>query len=66
MLSSVLRSTRAMQVNIGIMRAFVKLREAMQSNEELKQKLAMIERRLGVHDSHFKVVFEILKKILTP
>lgn len=66
MLSSVLRSTRAVQVNITIMRAFVKLREAMQSNEELKQRLALIERRLGVHGSHFKVEFEELKKILTP
>ena len=63
MLSSVLRSTRAVQVNIAIMRAFVKLREMLESNEDLNRKFALVIRKLATHDKYFKVVFDELKKL---
>ena len=63
MLSIVLRSTRAVQVNIAIMRAFVKLREMLESNEDLNRKFALVIRKLATHDKYFKVVFDELKKL---
>ena len=66
MLSSVLRSTRAVQVNIAIMRAFVKLREILESNEELNRTFASVIRKLATHDKYFKVVFDELKKLTEP
>ena len=66
MLSSVLRSTRAVQVNIAIMRAFVKLREMLESNEELNRTFASVIRKLATHDKYFKVVFDELKKLTEP
>ena len=50
MLSSVLRSERAVKVNIAIMRAFVKLREALETNRELAKKFSELEQRVGAHD----------------
>src|SRR5438067_6323433 len=50
MLSSVLRSKRAVRVNIAIMRAFVKLRETLESKRELARKFAELEKHLGKHD----------------
>jgi phage regulator Rha-like protein len=64
MLSSVLNSERAVQVNIVIMRTFVKLREMLQSNDELNRKLTAIERKLVVHDAQFKIVFDELRKMI--
>ncbi len=61
MLSSVLKSKRAIEVNIAIMRAFVKLRKMLASNEELKRKLAAMERK---YDSQFKVVFDAIKQLM--
>ena len=55
MLSTVLRSKRAVRVNIEIMRAFVGLRRMLTSNEELARKLAALERK---YDAQFKVVFD--------
>ena len=66
MLSSVLNSERAIQVNIVIMRAFVKLRQMLESNEELNQKFAAVIRKLAVHDKYFTVVFDELKKLTSP
>jgi hypothetical protein len=63
MLSSVLNSERAIDVNIAIMRAFVKLREMLQSNEELNRKFAAVIRKLATHDKYFTVVFDELKKL---
>src|ERR1700737_3258303 len=65
MLSSVLNSERAIEVNIAIMRAFVKLREILESNEQLNRKFAAVIRKLGEHDKYFKVVFDELKKLTT-
>jgi hypothetical protein len=63
MLSSVLNSERAIEVNISIMRAFVKLRQMLESNEELNRKFAAVIRKLSTHDKYFKVVFDELKKL---
>jgi hypothetical protein len=63
MLSSVLRSTRAVQVNIGIMRAFVRLREMLLSNANLARKLATLE---GKYDAQFKVVFDAIRQLMEP
>jgi ORF6N domain-containing protein len=65
MLSSVLNSERAIQVNIVIMRAFVKLRQMLESNEELNRKFAGVIRKLATHDKYFTVVFDELKKLTT-
>ena len=66
MLSSVLRSKRAIQVNVAIMRAFVRLRQMLESNEELNRKFAAVIRKLGEHDKYFTVVFDELKKLSNP
>ncbi len=63
MLSSVLRSTQAVQVNIAIMRAFVKLREMLLSNKELARKLATMESK---YDAQFKVVFDAIRQLMEP
>ena len=61
MLSSVLRSPRAIQVNVGIVRAFVKLREMLASHRELAHKLQELERK---YDAQFRVVFEAIQDLL--
>jgi ORF6N domain len=66
MLSSVLRSKRAIQVNVAIMRAFVRLRQLLESNVELNRKFAAVIRKLGEHDKYFKVVFDELDKLSNP
>jgi hypothetical protein len=63
MLSSVLRSRRAVQVNIAIMRAFVRLREMLLTNAELARKLADLERK---YDSQFKAVFDAIRQLMAP
>jgi phage regulator Rha-like protein len=63
MLSCVLRSKRAIQVNVAIMRAFVKLRELLESDEGLNRKFTAVIRRLATHEKYFKVVFDELKKL---
>jgi hypothetical protein len=63
MLSSVLRSERAIQVNIEIMRAFVRLRQMLQLNEDLARKLAALEAR---YDKQFKVVFDAIRELMEP
>jgi hypothetical protein len=61
MLSSVLRSRRAIEVNIAIMRAFVNLRRMMLTNEELNRKVNALEQK---YDENFKVVFDALRRLL--
>jgi hypothetical protein len=63
MLSSVLRSKRAVQVNIEIMRAFVRLREMIVSNKELAKRLDELEQK---YDSQFKVVFDAIRQLMIP
>ena len=61
MLSSILRSERALQVNIAIMRAFVELRRAVATNEELRKRIERLERR---YDAKLEVVFGAIKQML--
>jgi hypothetical protein len=63
MLSSVLNSDRAIEVNIQIMRAFVKLREMIASHTDLARKLDTLEKK---YDDNFKVVFEAIRALMTP
>ncbi len=63
MLSSVLRSPRAVAVNIEIMRAFVRLRQMLASNEELARKLDALERK---YDRQFKAVFDAIRELMAP
>src|ERR1700704_3121716 len=63
MLSSVLRSRRAVQVNIAIMRAFVRLREMLMSNADLARQLGALEKK---YDTQFKVVFDAIRELMTP
>jgi len=66
MLSSVLRSKRAVQVNIEIMRAFVRLREMLSTHKELALKLAELEDRLGEHDEQIQLIFEAIHQLMSP
>ena len=66
MLSSVLRSARAIQINIAIMDAFVRLREMLASNKELACKMAELEEKIGKHDDHIRLLFEAIRKLMTP
>ena len=73
MLSSVLRSTRAVQVNIAIMRAFVRMREVLTENKELARRLEAAERRLGDHETalgehaaEIRAVFEAIRRLMSP
>ncbi|MFA5156547.1 MAG: ORF6N domain-containing protein [Candidatus Omnitrophota bacterium] len=64
MLSSVLRSDRAVQVNIAIMRAFVKLRQFLSAHKELTHKLDELERRVAMHDGKIKDIFEAIRQLM--
>lgn len=63
MLSGVINSSRAVQVNIAIMRAFVKLRELMATHKDLAHKLADMEKK---YDAQFKVVFDAIRQLMVP
>jgi hypothetical protein len=66
MLSSVLTSHRAVQVNIAIMRAFVKLREVMATHKDLAHKIEALERKYEQHDEELQLVFKAIRKLLAP
>ena len=66
MLSSVLKSERAIEVNIAIMRVFVRLREMMATHKELAFKLAELEDRLEGHDEQIQNIFEAIRQLMTP
>lgn len=63
MLSAVLKSKRAVQVNIEIMRTFVRLRRMVESHDELAQKLDNLEEK---YDAQFKVVFDAIRQLMSP
>ncbi|RZB34474.1 MAG: hypothetical protein SRB1_00242 [Desulfobacteraceae bacterium Eth-SRB1] len=63
MLSSVLKSKRAVQVNIEIMRAFVRLRRMLSVHKDLERKLTDLEQK---HDEQFKIVFEAIRQLMAP
>ena len=66
MLSSVLRSKRAIEVNIAIMRAFVQLRKTLDSHAELARKLADLEKRFESHDEQIQAIFEVIRQLMAP
>ncbi|PYJ84671.1 MAG: DNA-binding protein [Verrucomicrobia bacterium] len=66
MLSSVLKSQRAVQVNIAIMRAFVRLRETLSLHKELAYKLAELEGKIANHDESIRTLFEAIRQLMTP
>jgi hypothetical protein len=66
MLSSVLKSDRAVQVNIAIMRAFVQMRELAASNRELARRLDALEKKFAGHDRQFVAVFDAIREMVTP
>jgi hypothetical protein len=63
MLSSILKSRRAVQVNIEIMRAFVRLRRMLASHADLARKLEALEKK---YDAQFKVVFDAIRQLMKP
>jgi hypothetical protein len=66
MLSSVLRSGRAVQVNVAIMRAFVSLRRLLATSETLARKFAELERKLEGHDEAIKSLFNAIRELMQP
>ena len=65
MLSSVLRSPRAVEVNIAIMRTFVQLRRLMDSNALLAEKIQSLEAKYAEHDQQFQIVFDAIKQLIS-
>lgn len=66
MLSSVLNSDRAVEINIEIMRAFVRLREVLLTHKDLARKLDALERKFESHDVHIRSLFEAIRQLMTP
>lgn len=66
MLSSVLNSERAVRVNIAIMRAFVKLRETLETNRELARKFSELEKRVGKHDDEIGAIIDATRQLMAP
>jgi ORF6N domain-containing protein len=66
MLSSVLNSDRAVKVNIAIMRAFVKLRETLETNRELARKFEELEKRVGKHGEDISGIIEAIRQLMAP
>lgn len=66
MLSSVLNSERAVKVNIAIMRAFVRLRETLETNRELARKFSELEKRVGKHDEEIAAIIDAIRQLMAP
>jgi hypothetical protein len=66
MLSSVLKSPRAVQMNIAIMRTFTKLREILSTHKELAQKLTELEQKIEKHDTQIQAIFEAIRRLMQP
>jgi hypothetical protein len=66
MLSSVLQSECAVKINIAIMRAFVKLREMLETNRELARKFSELEQRVGKHDEEITAILEAIRQLIAP
>jgi hypothetical protein len=66
MLSSVLRSERAIQVNIHIVRVFTRLRQFLLNNKDILRKLDQLENRLGKHDEQIQAIFQYMKDMFNP
>ena len=66
MLSSVLNSESAVKMNIAIMRAFVQLRRALETNRELARKFSELERRIDKHDAEIDAILEAIRQLMAP
>jgi uncharacterized membrane protein len=66
MLSTVLHSERAIQMNIAIMRAFVKLREFLLTHKELAQKIAELEQKIGKNETDIRSIVEAIRQLMIP
>lgn len=66
MLSSILNNERAIKVNIAIMRAFVKLRQMLETNRELARKFSELEQRVGKHDEEIAAILEAIRQLMAP
>ncbi len=66
MAASVLNSTRAIEVSVFVVRAFVQLREVLSGHKELAQKIAQLERKLGDHDQQIHLLVEAIKQLIDP
>ena len=66
MLSSVLKSEKAIRVNIAIMRTFAKLREIVSTHKELAYKLAELERKIERHDKEITTILEAIRQLMSP
>ena len=66
MLSSVLKSERAVNVNIAIMRAFVRLREGLETNRELARRFSELEKRVGKQDDKIDSIIDAIRQLMAP
>lgn len=66
MLSSVLKSPKAVRANIAIMRAFVRLRETLSLHKELAVKLAALEKKIEHHDTEIRSIFDAIRSLMDP
>jgi len=66
MLSSVLKSDRAVKVNIAIMRAFVRLRETLETNRALAERFAQLEDKVGKHDEEIAAIIDAIRQLIAP
>jgi uncharacterized membrane protein len=66
MLSSVLNSKRAIQVNITIMLVFVKLKQILSTHKDLAHKLSELERKIEKHDTEIQAIFEAIRQLMAP
>ena len=64
MLSGILRSPKAVQANIAIMRAFVRMRQAIETHRALAKKLGELEAKVGTHDEELQLIFKALKQLM--
>ena len=64
MLSGILRSSRAIRANIAIMRAFVRVREILETHKDLARRLEELERKYNAHDHQFQAVFDSIRELM--
>lgn len=66
MLASILKSKRAVEVSILVVRAFIRLRESLTAHKEITRKLTQLERKLAGYDSDIKMIFDAIKQLMKP
>jgi len=66
MAANVLRTKRAVQMSVFVVRAFVRIREVMTERRDLAEKLAELERRVGQHDEHIQAIIKAIRELMTP